>query len=213
MAGPYPPHQGTEAAVPYTAPPAFAPGFGEPVSFDPTPYPGTLPPPVPYPKRRRWRAVMVALLAIAAVAGIVAAVVFAVRDDSTSAAGGVITADSAQRAIQNYLDALSNKDLEVVARNALCGLYDGVRDRRSDDAIAKLSSDAFNKQFSGAEVTAVDTIVFASANSAQVLFTMRTTPARGMRGGPEERQGVAQLLSHNNEILVCSYVLRTAGAF
>jgi hypothetical protein len=41
---------------------------------------------------------------------------------------------------------------------------------------------------------------------------MRVTSAiRG--GGAVERQGVAQLLSYDNEILVCSYVLRTAGVF
>ena len=87
----------------------------------------------------------------------------------------------------------------------LCGLYDGVKDRRTDDALARMSSEAFQKQFARADVTSVDTVVFASPNSAQALFTMKVAGV--------ERQAVAQLLVHNNEILVCSYVQRTAGAF
>jgi hypothetical protein len=64
------------------------------------------------------------------------------------------------------------------------------------------------------QVTSVDTIVFASPTAAQVLFTMKVVPAGSTRDpGSAERQGVAQVLSYNNEILVCSYVLRTAGMF
>ncbi len=202
MAGPYPPHQGNDPSGEYSVPPNYGPTYA-----------GPLPPPVAYPRRPRWPMLAAGLVALAAVAGIVAALVFAGGERSTAAAGGQITTESAQRAIQTYLDALSNKDLEVIARNTLCGIYEGVKDRRADDALAKMSSDAFEKQFSSAEVTSVDAIVFASPNSAQVLFTMRTEPARGTRGGPTERQGVAQLLSYDNQILVCSYVLRTAGAF
>ena len=112
------------------------------------------------------------------------------------------------------LDALSDGDIQTISRNTLCGLYDGVRDRRTDDALARLSSDAFQKQFSKADVTSVDTMVFASPNSAQVLFTMKVMPAAGSRGNDgTERQAVAQLLTHDNEILVCSYVQRMAGTF
>jgi len=166
---------------------------------------------VPYPKRRRGRVIAIVVVTLAVIAGVVAAVVFAVRDHTATQAG-VLNSAGAQRAIQGYLDALSHDDLQAISRNMLCGLYDGVKDRRADDALAKLSAEAFQKQFSGAEVTSVDTMVFSSPNSAQVLFTMRVTSAiRG--GGAVERQGVAQLLSYDNEILVCSYVLRTAGVF
>jgi hypothetical protein len=208
MAGPYPPHQGTDVtsghqptgAVPFNPGPAAAG------------YPGAPLPPVPYPSRRRGRAVLLWIAVLAVVAGAVSAVVFAARDGGGAAPTAAITQDSAKNAIQGYLDALTDKDLETISRNALCGLYDGVHDRRSDDALAKMSADAFNRQFSSVEVLSIDQIVFASQNSAQVLFTMRATPARGNRG-PDERQGVAQLLTHNGELLVCSYVLRTAGAF
>jgi hypothetical protein len=61
-------------------------------------------------------------------------------------------------------------------------------------------------------VTGVDTIVFASPTAAQVLFSMKAVPA-GSSAGSVERQGVAQVLVYNNDILVCSYVLRTAGMF
>ena len=112
------------------------------------------------------------------------------------------------------MDALSDGDIQTIARNSLCGLYDGVRDRRTDDALARLSSEAFQTQFSKADVTSVDTMVFASPTSAQALFTMRVVPAKGARGeGGTERQAVAQLLAHNNEIVVCSYVQRTAATF
>jgi len=211
MAGPYPPHQGTGASGPYTPPPAYSPDYPFEAGPAAAAYPGPLPPPVPYPKRRRGRVIAIVVVTLAVIAGVVAAVVFAVRDHTATQAG-VLNSAGAQRAIQGYLDALSHDDLQAISRNMLCGLYDGVKDRRADDALAKLSSEAFQKQFSGAEVTSVDTMVFSSPNSAQVLFTMRVTSAiRG--GGAVERQGVAQLLSYDNEILVCSYVLRTAGVF
>ncbi len=214
MAGPYPPHQGTGDSGPFVSPPAYSPAMGEPYPFEPSaPYPGPLPPPVPYPGRRRGRVLALVVVALAVVAAIVAAVVFAVRDDS-GATGGTLTNASVQRAIQNYLDALADSDLQAVSRNALCGLYDGVKDRRADDALAKLASEAFQKQFESAEVKSVDTMVFASPNSAQVLFTMEVSSATGSRSsGPVERQAVAQVLSYDNQILVCSYVMRTAGAF
>ena len=176
-------------------------------------YPGALPPPLPYPKQRRGRTIAAVLASLAVVAGLVTAAVLAARDSTTSQPA-LLTPAASKEAIQSYLDALSDGDIQTISRNTLCGLYDGVRDRRTDDALARLSSDAFQKQFSKADVTTVDTIVFASANSAQVLFTMNVVPAAGSRGeAGSERQAVAQLLAHNNEILVCSYVQRTAGTF
>ena len=234
MAGPYPPHQGTGPIGPYAAPPTYptgyapgySPGFegpnprpyGEPYPFDTGPvstaYPGPLPPPVPYPRRGRWWVGTVLLALLAAVAAVAVVVVVSGGRQDAAPAGGEITEASAQTAIQGYLDALLDGDLQAVSRNALCGLYDGVKDRRADDALAKLSSDTFQKQFAEVNVTSVDTIVFASPASAQVLFSMRVVPGVGLRGsGPTDRQGVVQLLSYNNEILVCSYVMRTAGAF
>ena len=111
---------------------------------------------------------------------------------------------------------MANGDDETVARHALCGLYDDVKERRSDLALAGLSSDAFRKQYSRAEVTSIDKMVVPSPNQAQVLFTMRVTPARGStRGQPpdDEQQAVAQLLAQDSEILVCSYLPRTAGQY
>lgn len=58
-------------------------------------------------------------------------------------------------------------------------MYDGVRDKRSDQALAKLSSDAFRKQFSQVEVTSIDKIVYLSQYQAQALFTMKASPATG----------------------------------
>jgi len=169
---------------------------------------------VPYATRHRGRAIVAVLLSLAVIVAIAAAAVFATRDSATNTQAAVLTTDSAKLAIQKYLDALSDGDLQTISRNTLCGLYDGVKDRRTDDALARLSSDAFQKQFSRADVTSVDTMVFASPNSAQVLFTMRVLPATTSKTeGGVERQAVAQLLAHNGQILVCSYVQRTAGTF
>ena len=64
-------------------------------------------------------------------------------------------------------------------------------------------------------MTSVDKMVFSSPYQAQVLFTMRVTAARSRtRPPPEaEEQGVAQLLAQDDEILVCSYLLRAAGQY
>lgn len=193
------------------------PYAGPPVPY-PEPYPVSPPyrPPAPRPPRRRGRALAVMLACLAVVAGIVVAAVFAGRDSTPAPAIGAtgLTSDAAKVAIQNYLDALSDGDIQTISRNTLCGLYDGVTDRRTDDALARMSSDAFQKQFAKADVTSVDAMVFSSPNSAQVLFTMKVAPARGSRdAGGVQRQAVAQLLSHNGEILVCSYVQRAAGTF
>ena len=217
MAGPYPPEYGTGPVGPQTHPGSFPQHPYAPQPYPenvPLAYPGMLPPPVQYPKRRRWPLIVGALLAIAAVAGAVAAIMFATREDS--AGSGALTSGSAQAAIQEYLDALSNGDDETVARHTLCGLFDAVKERRSDLALAGLNSDAFRKQYSRAEVTSIDKMVFPSPNQAQVLFTMRVAPAGGSTRGQapdDEEQAVAQLLAQDNEILVCSYLPRTAGQY
>ena len=190
-----------------------------PYTGQPLPYPEPfrVPPPHPGPPprrpRRRGRALAVVLACLAVVAGIVVAAVLAGRGPAPLSSTG-LTADAVKVAIQKYLDALSDGDIQTISRNTLCGLYDGVKDRRTDDALARMSSDAFQKQFAKADVTSVDTMVFSSANSAQVLFTMKVAPATGSRdGGGIERQAVAQVLAHDNQILVCSYVQRAAGTF
>jgi hypothetical protein len=132
------------------------------------------------------------------------------RDKSASTSA--LTDASAKAAIQEYLGAMTNGDDETVARHTLCGLFDAVKERRSDLALASLSSDAFRKQYSRAEVTSVDKMVLTSPHQAQVLFTMRVVPA-GRSGGDDEEQAVAQLLAQDNEILVCSYLPRTAGQY
>jgi hypothetical protein len=174
-------------------------------------YPGQLPPPVRYPKRRRRRVILAAVAALVLVAALIAAIVHGVRSGPTTSAG-VISDATAKTAIQGYLDALDHRDTETIARNALCGIYDAVRDRRADQALAKLSSDAFRKQFSEAQVTSIDKIVYWSNYQAQVLFSMRVKPATGS-AVHEQIQGIAQLLSQHNRVLVCSYVQRTAGTY
>ncbi|MBU9765579.1 hypothetical protein FR943_17210 [Mycobacterium sp. TNTM28] len=185
----------------------------------PSAYPGTLPPPVPYPKRRRWPKILAAVLAVAAVAGVLSAVVFAGRRGPTTPAA--VSDAKAQAAIQEYLNALLDGDDETVARHTLCGLYDGVKDRKADLAVAGLAGDAFRKQFSHVEVLSIDKNVPWSTTQAQVLFTMKVAPARASARGKspadQEQQGVAQLLvqrdGKNEQVLVCSYVLRTSGLY
>ena len=153
------------------------------------------------------------VLALAVVAGLVAAIVLAAGRDKP-AGPRALTDASAKAAIQEYLDAMTNGDDETVARHTLCGLFDAVKERRSDLALASLSSDAFRKQYSRAEVTSIDKMVHVSPHQAQVLFTMRGGSRRGRSGGSEsEQQAVAQLLAQDNEILVCSYLPRTAGQY
>jgi hypothetical protein len=209
MTGPYPPEYGAGPVGPQMYPAQPYPENG------PSPYPSMLPPPLQYPKRRWWPPVVAVALAVAVVAAVVTAIVFASRDDSASR-NSALTDASAQAAIQEYLDALTKGDDETVARHTLCGLFDAVKEKRSDLALAGLSSDAFRKQYSRAEVTSIDKMVLWSPNQAQVLFTMQVAPANGstrnQRPNPEE-QGVAQLLSQDNEILVCSYLPRTAGQY
>jgi hypothetical protein len=186
---------------------AFAPRS----TNDPAPgaYPGV---PPGYPKRRSPRRLIIGILvAIGLVAAMTAAIVYGVRTNGANT-GAAFSEASAKTAVQGYLDALEGRNTDEIARNALCGLYDGVRDRRSDQALAKLSSDAFRKQFSQVQLTSIDKIVYLSQYQAQTLFTMQVSPATGgpMRG---QVQGVAQLLFQRGEILVCSYVLRTGGSY
>jgi outer membrane PBP1 activator LpoA protein len=181
----------------------------------PSPYPAMLPPPLQYPKRRWWPIAAVAA-AVVVVAALVAAIVFAARNDGTSG-HTALTDASAKAAIQQYLDALSKGDDQTVARHTLCGLYDAVKEHRSDLALASLSSDAFRKQYSHAEVTSIDKMVLLSPNQAQVLFTMRVAPASGSSRSQapkdDEQQAVAQVLAQDKETLVCSYLPRTAGQY
>lgn len=224
MGGPHPPNHavGADGPAPYggskpvefphestAGDPAFAPPpAGE--AARPT-YPGQVPPPG-YPKRRsRRRLIIGVLLAVALVAAMTVAIVYGVRTNGANT-GAAFSEASAKSAIQGYLDALEHRDTDNIVHNALCGLYDAVRDKRSDQALAKLSSDAFRKQFSDVEVTSIDKIVYLSQYQAQALFTMRVSPAAG---GPRRSdvQGVAQLLFQRGDTLVCSYVLRTGGSY
>jgi hypothetical protein len=202
MGGPHSPNHtvGGDGPVPYNEPQA--------VDF-PHERPGV---PPGYPKRRSPRRLIIGILvAIALVAAMTAAIVYGVRTNGANT-GAAFSEASAKTAVQGYLDALESRNTDEIARNALCGLYDGVRDRRSDQALAKLSSDAFRKQFSQVQLTSVDKIVYLSQYQAQALFTMQVSPATG---GPTrgQVQGVAQLLFQRGEILVCSYVLRTGGSY
>ncbi|KAA8969318.1 hypothetical protein [Mycobacterium sp.] len=170
-------------------------------------YPGLLPPPVAYPARRRL--VAGAAVAFTLISGLAAAIIYGLRQNQSTE---VISDATAKTAIQGYLNALEHRDTDTIARNTLCGIYDAVQDRRPDLALARLSSDAFRKQFSDAQVTAIDKIVYWSRYQAQVLFTMRVAPAGGGQAR-EHLQGMAQLLAQHNQVLVCSYVLRTAGSY
>jgi len=190
----------------YAVPPMGQAGEAAPPSAA---YPGPLPPPVLYPKRRRRGLVLGILLTLVMVTGFVAAIL---RGSHSGPATATISAATAKTAIQGYLDALEHRDIETIARNALCGIYDAVRDRRSDQALAKLSSEAFRKQFTEAQVTSIDKIVYWSDYQAQVLFSMRVQPGTAS-ASREQVQGIAQLLLQHNQVLVCSYVQRTAGSY
>ena len=210
MTGPYPPDYGAGPTGPQMDPPSVP--YPESV---PSAYPGMLPPPVPYRRRKRWPFVVAAVAAAVAIAGVVLGIVFAGSSDEERRTGALTDA-SAQAAIQEYLDALTNGDDETVARHTLCGLFDAVKEKRSDLALAGLSGDAFRKQYSSAEVISIDKIVQPSPSQAQVLFTMRVQPAAGSRRGQtdaEEQQAVAQLLAQGDEVLVCSYLPRTGGQY
>lgn len=200
MSGPVP--------YPESTPPQGIPGIPP---FAGT-YPGALPPPVPYPKRNRWRVVLLAAVGAVAVIAVTIGAVLGLsgRDDEAPVA---MNAENVRPAIQGFLDALTDGDDEAIARNTLCGLYDAVEDRNSDLALADLSSDGFRKQFLEVEVTSVDKVVPWSTNQAQALFTLTVVQPGTGRGAPEAGtriQVVAQLLQSDDQILVCSYVQRAS---
>ncbi|MEY8015798.1 hypothetical protein [Mycobacterium servetii] len=223
MAGPHPPNHtvGSDRPAPHPEsrpleyPDGRAAGnpvFGGPAGPPPPNYAGPPPAPVGYPQRRSKRRLLVSVLvAIALAAVTTVAIVYGVRTNGANT-GATFSESAAKTAIQEYLNALDHRELDFVVRNALCGMYDGVRDKRSDLALARLASDAFRKQFSQVEVTSIDKIVYLSQYQAQALFTMRVSPATGgpMRG---QVQGIAQLLFQRGQIMVCSYVLRTGGSY
>jgi hypothetical protein len=210
MAGPLP---YPESQYPGTPPQQPLPPFGGPQ--DASPYPGALPPPVDYPtapRRRRSGFIALGVLVALVVAAVAATIVFAQRDSGT-AATSALTPDSAKAAIQEYLDALTQGKDEVIAEHASCGLFDAVKDKRSDMALANLASETFRRQFSSADVTSIDKIVSLSPNQAQVLFSMDAKSAGRGSQSAIERQAVAQLLVQNDKVLVCSYLPRNAGPF
>ena len=224
MAGPHSPNHtvGSGGPTPHPAgqPMEFRhePGAGDPAFASTTNvagppsanYPGPMPP-ASYPRRGSRRLIIGLLVTVALVAALTLAIVYGVRASGANN-GTSFSEGAAKGAIQEYLDALEHRDINVIVRNALCGMYDGVRDKRADQALAKMSSDAFRKQFSEAQVTSIDKIVYWSDYQAQVLFTMRVeTGSGGARR--EQIQGIAQLLAQHNQVLVCSYVLRTAGSY
>lgn len=220
MDGAYPsPDSFPPQPIPGPFPPA-SPYGGQPLPYPeqmPSPYPGALPPPLPYPAPQRGtgsgmgKRVALIVAALVALVAIVGGVLFAVIGSGERG----LSAGSAKSTIQGYLDALLHSDKPTVARHALCGLYDGVKDHSTDLTVANLASDAFRRQFSSAQVTSIDKIVMLSANQAQVLFTMRVTPTtRGMRGSQAKGdvQAVAQLLVQPGESLVCSYLPRPSDS-
>jgi len=209
MAGPHTPQHGLAAdGPPYTDPHPSQPDRPEALSAG---YPGQLPPPVPYPQRHRSKLVIGAVVALLLIVAMTLAVGYGSQQSRSSTATKFSDA-TAKTTIQDYLNALENRDTDTIARNLLCGIYDAVRDRHSDQALARLSSDAFRKQFAQAEVTSIDKIVYLSDYQTQVLFTMRVKTALG-GAGRGQVQGLAQLLLQHGQALVCSYVLRTAGAY
>jgi hypothetical protein len=196
MAGPYPYPESFPQHTPYP-------------NQVPSPYPGALPPPVPYPGKPRRRGFLIAgiaLLVVVALAAAAVTVFFVLRRNDT--ADAPLTPASAKTSIQGFLDALSRGDDEEIARHASCGVFDEIKDKKSDMALANLASDAFRRQFGSAKVTSIDKIVTWSPNQAQVLFTMQVTQA-GRSQTESSRQAVAQLLIQGHEVLVCSYLPRT----
>jgi hypothetical protein len=168
---------------------------------------------VPYPNQRRWPLIAAIALVVAVLAATTIAVIYAATTDSPgSASGGQITEAAAETAIQDYLDAMLKGDTEAVAKNMACGIYDEVKDQRSDRALARLGSETFRKQYSKAEVTSIDKMVFLSPVQAQVLFSAKVTAAsRGPKN--QEQQAIAQLLWQDDTVLVCSYLPKASGQY
>jgi hypothetical protein len=212
MVGPHPPNHtlGPDGPTPHAESQPVEFPAGPAAGAPPADYAGqTL---APHPRRRSKRRLVIgALVALALIAAMTLAIAYGVRTNGANT-GTSFSEGPTKTAIQDYLNALEHRDIDVIVRNALCGLYDGVRDKRSDQALAKMSSDAFRKQFSEVEVTSIDKVVYLSQYQAQALFTMRVLPAAG---GPSrgDVQGIAQLLFQRGQIMVCSYVLRTGGSY
>jgi hypothetical protein len=221
MAGPHPPNPIVGADGPtepehqefIAAEPAVVANPPDDAARPTVNYPEELPPTpaVAYPPRRSKRLLIGLLMAVALVAITTAAIVYGVRTNGANT-GSALSEGTVKTAIQGYLDALQRRDIETVSRNALCGIYDGVHDHRSDHALARATSDAFRRQFSRVEVTSVDKIVHMSPYQAQALFTMRIASApSGIMTG--DMQAVALLLFQRGQIYVCSYVPRDAGPY
>lgn len=218
MAGPHPPNPIVGANGPASGrhefmatEPAFATNPRDGAAQPVVNYPEQLPPPVPYPRRRPKRLIIGLLVVVGLVAAMTAAIVYGVRTNGANT-GATFSEAKVKTAIQGYLDALEHRDIETISRNALCGIYDGVHDHRADQAMARASSDSFRKQFSQVEVTSVDKIVYLSQYQAQVLFTMRTSPARG-GSSRAEMQALAQLLFQRGQISVCSFIPRDTASY
>ena len=218
MAGPYPPHQpGGPEGQPFPASPGYGvepyPSSGPYPGPYPGGYPGPLPPPIGFSKPPASRRVLWWSLLGVVLVGSLVATVLATGGNRTGTGSAAFTDAASKTAIQDYLTALSTGDTETIARNNLCGMFDAVKDRKSDLAVAGLASDAFRKQFASAEVSSIDEIVPSSSYQAQALFTMRVAPGPGTRRPREEEQGIAQLLRQGNQLLVCSYLLRTSAQY
>ena len=121
--------------------------------------------------------------------------------------GGQLTEAAAKTAIQNYLDAMRKGNTETVARNTLCGiLRRGQGPAIRSGAGAAVQRDVPQAVLPG-RVTSIDKMVFLSPNQAQVLFSMQVVPvARGAQ--KHQEQAIAQLLSQDDHLLVCQYLLR-----
>jgi hypothetical protein len=76
------------------------------------------------------------------VAGIVVAAVLAGRGPAPSSNTGLV-ADAVKVAIQKLYSTRYRTATSRTSPATLCGLYDGVKDRRTDEALARMSSDAF----------------------------------------------------------------------
>ena len=84
----------------------------------------------------------------------------------------------------------------------------------ADAYAAKLAEESRRFSLANSELrTSIDKIVLSSSYQAQVLFTMRVAPAVGSRNARDQQQGVAQLLRQDNQVLVCSYLLRTTAQY
>ncbi len=193
MADPFPPPQQVGAeGQPFPARPRtpsrypddrFGPAAA-PRQASPIPAPiRELPPPVgyPQPKPRRRKVLWLSLLALGAGGRPGGGRAGRPRPPGPPRAPACSPRPRPSRRSRTISSALSNGDTETIARNNLCGMYDAVKDRRGDHALARLASDAFRRQFTRAEVTSIDKIVLSSSYQAQVLFTMRVAPASGAR--------------------------------